>query len=185
MRARHWDWLHVITIVLALVSFADADRRVVSAARVATWPSAQGVITSSSIDTFYVTFVARHGRVYANRRVATYAFDVGGRTYHGNTLSWYPLRDAKRLGIRSPLLVHFDGSDPRRNSVFAPPAFTVWIEAVAGILLVLFSAFSWNRRKFHESLYGDYDADEDVNRVVTLHVPIPPARAQDEATRKG
>lgn len=166
MRAHHWDWLHVITVALALVALADSDRRTVSAARVLQWPVAHGIVTKSAIDTFYITFVARHGRVFAHRRIATYAFDVGGRTYGGTTLSWYPLSDAQRLGAGASLAVHFDRGNPNRNAVFAPPSFIVWVEALAGIVLMLISAIPSSRG----TRYSKFD-DDGAGTVIVLHVP--------------
>ena len=180
MKAHHWDWLHAITVALALIALADSDRRTISAARVIQWPTVHAVVTASVIDTLYVTFVARYGRVFAHRRIATYAFDVESHTYRGSTMSRSPLRDVQRLGVGAPLTVHFDGFDPNRNAVFAPPQFIVWIEALAGIVLMLISAIPSSRGTRHGRADDADDTDDDANAVIVLHVPASPRTAHND-----
>lgn len=168
LRAHHWDWLHALTFALALLAFGDAERQVVASARVATWPTAHAIITQSRIDVVRVP--SARGISHALRLTAMYDFTTGGRSYSGRTVSWYPRSDAPALAEGKSIDVHYEARHPAINAVYAPPRFTVWLESVFGIVLLLASGLPWHRWRAHRDAALEDDDEPDGLPAVTLEV---------------
>jgi hypothetical protein len=173
MKTYHWDWLHVLTFLLAIFALGDSERRVVAPAIAKTWPVAHGTVIRSSVERIRLSSAARVGGIYAHRRISAYSFDVAGKPFSGSVTSWYPLNDATILGTGAVVTIHYRADDPADNVIFFSPPFYVWIEAELGVLLILLATFTWRRRvRSASSIDCDSGLDDDFDRVISLKVPL-------------
>jgi len=134
------------TLLLAVIQISNQR----DARKAASWPTTEGRIVSSKVESFTQRVGGRSGttaRFY--QAVVEYAFQVEGREYHSTRLSFGPVEStpkgpAESKAARYPqgreVMVHYDPQNPP-NAVLDPRVARNWLGWLIAIVFVGLAVF--------------------------------------------